>query len=432
MAEVSRAELKYLVELQREEIKTLNEVGKLLGSTTDPHELIRLTASYLHRAFPIALCSILVHTQRKLYMIPFAPIAPVEMAGTVRQVRQAASELLHRTLTEEDSLCLVEETPPTTWMPTITLLQSSLFSPITVNDQPIGLLSLFSSRTQAFTKEDHHAVGIVAEQLGAALRNTVLVEELRRADDMKNQFLSIVSHELGTPLTAIKEGVNLILDGALGAVASDQRDFLGTVNENAQRLERLIEKIQAVTTLITGQARFTIEPHDLRTLLGDLEKPSRALAKAKDVNFRFMDSPEPLVWPIDPAHVTAAINEIVENAIHATPRDGLVTLTLSATPLEAQIQIADTGSGIANDVLPTLFERFQSIGGIDNRKTGGLGLGLFIAKSLIEGHGGTITVHSVRGEGTRMIIHLPKQTPASAPPSTAPGRSRTWGLLLLS
>ena len=415
MADISRAELKYFVERQREEIKTLNEVGKILSSTTDPQEIIRLTASFLHRTFPVALCGILFLPKHKLHMIPFAPLSPMEVGTAIRQVREKAGELLGRTVTEEDSACPEESAKPAGWQQPTTPLRSRSLSPLTVQGQPIGVLGLFSGQAEAFTKEDQGAIGIVADQLGAALRNAFLVEELKRADELKNQLLSIVSHELSTPLTAIKEGVNLILDGALGEVNADQRDFLGTVNENADRLERLIQKIKTATELMTGQAKFAFESFDLRTLVANLEKTYRPLAVTRNVHLKIMDYPKPFFWPIDTKHLTVAVSQILENAIQATPADGLVTLKLTAAGSEAEIQILDTGSGIAREVIPTLFEQFKSIGDINNRKMGGLGLGLFIAKSLVQGHRGTIEVDSTVGQGTVMTIHLPKQATSSSP-----------------
>ena len=412
MAEVSRAELKYFVERQREEIKTLNEVGKLLSSTHDPREIIRLSASYLHSAFPAALCGILFVPQRKLHAIPFAPIAPMDMAVAVRQMREAASELLNRTVTEDESA--VEESRPTTWMQPATALRSHLFSPLTDKGRPVGLLCLFSGKAEAFTKEDQQAVGIVAEQLGAALRNALLVEELRKADELKNQLLAIVSHELSTPLTAIKEGVNLILDGALGETTEDQRDFLGTVNENTERLERIIQKIKTVTELMTGQARFAFESVDLRLLLAAVEKTYQTLAKSRQVQVKLVDFAKPLFWTVDKPHLTVAVSQVIENAIQATPPEGIVTVKLAPSQTEVELQITDTGSGIAKETLPKLFERFQSIGDINNRKMGGLGLGLFITKALIEGHGGRVVVDSTVGIGTVMSIHLPKRAVTGA------------------
>ena len=414
MPDITRAELKYLVERQREEIKTLNEVGKLLSSTTDPQEISRLTTSYLTRAFPVALCGILVLPQKKLHLFPSAPISQVEITNAIRDIRETASRLLNRAITEEDSACVLADARAGSWTQPTTSLRSQLFSPLLVKDQPIGLLSLFSGQPEAFTKEDHHAVGIVAEQLGSALRNAFLVEELRRADELKNQMLSIVSHELSTPLTAIKEGVNLVLDGALGATTPEQQDFLKTVIENAERLERLVHKVKTATELMTGQTRFTFESFDLRTLLAHVEQTYRTLASSTGVHVKVLDYPKPLFWPVDKTHTTLALNELVENAIQATSKDGFVTLKLSATATEAEIQVVDTGRGIAKEALPTLFEQFKSVGEIHERKMGGLGMGLFIAKSLIEGQHGTISIESIVGQGTQMTVHLPKQPEASA------------------
>ncbi len=428
LGEISRAELKYLVDRQREEIKALSEIGRLLSSTTDPAIILQRTAAYLRHAFPAALCGIWSLEQRKLYLMPFAPLAEVELGSAIHQIRAMASELLRRPITDQESAPIVEtlaEAAKSAIKLSISL-RSHVMAPLTVKNETIGLLSVFSGQAEAFSKEDQHALGIVAEQLGAALRNAFLVQELRRSDELKDQLLSIISHELNTPLTAIKEGISMVLDGSLGQTTPDQRDFLGTVSENAERLERLIHKIRTASEIITGSAKFAFESFDLRTLLANVEKMYRSLAATRGVNFRVMEYPSPLFWQMDPNRITQAISQLVENAIQATPRDGFVTVTLSATPAEAQGRIEDTGSGIPKDALPTmiakieqlpsLFDVFQSLGGINDRKMGGLGLGLFIAKSLIAGHSGSIMVDSTPGEGTWMTAHLPKEpvTPVRA------------------
>ncbi len=415
MADISRAELKYRVERQREEIQTLNEAGRLLSAATDPHAIVHMVAAYLRRAFPVALCGILFLPQRKCHLIPFAPIAQVELTTAARQMREAAGQLLNRTVAEDESPIVLEEPAAGGWVQPSIALRSRVFSPLTDKGQPIGILGVFSGQDNAFSKEDQHAIGVVAEQLGAALRNAFLVDELQRAGEVKTEMLSIVSHELSTPLTAIKEGVNLVLEGALGQTTQDQQDFLKTVMENAERLERLIQKVKTTTELLTGQTKFTFESFDLRTLMANIEKSHRMMARSRGVNLKLVEYPKPVFWQVDMAHLTTALNQIVENAIQATEKDGFVTLKLYTTPTEAEIQVLDTGAGIAKEALPTLFEQFKSIGGIHDRKMGGLGLGLYITKSLITGHGGTIIVDSTPGEGTLMIVHLPKlpQAPAA-------------------
>ena len=426
MADVSRAELKYYVERQREEIKTLSEVGKLLSSTNDPQTILYMVASYLSRTFPIALCGTLFLPQRKFHLAQFAPLSDIELSTAIRRLRDSAGELLRRPVTEAESTPVLDRSTvgsDITIQPQ-TSLRSYLFAPLAIKNEAVGLLGMFSGKEEAFTNEDRYALGIIAEQLGAALRNAFLVEELRRADESKNELLSIVSHELSTPLTAIKEGVNLVLDGSLGAVTQDQQDFLTTVNENAERLDQLIQKVKTATEIIGDQLKFTFESFDLRLVLANVEKAYRPMAKARNVNFKLLDYPKPLFWQVDTKHLAQAISQLVEKGIHATPADGIVAVELSATPQEAIIRVTDTGKGIQKELLPsgmasiealpTLFDRFQSLGGIHERKMGGLGLGLFITKSLIDGHGGTIHVESEIGAGTRMTVRLPKQAPAAS------------------
>lgn len=420
MAETSRAELKYLVERQREEIRTLNEVGKLLSATTSPDDILRLVTSYVHQAFPVAMCGIWLLQTRTLRVIPFAPIAQMDVTRAIRQMRDAASELLRRPLSEADSVAVIEalDGRAGTGLSSTAALRSHLAAPLTVTEQPIGLLCLFSGQEHGFSNEDHHAIGIIAEQLGAALRNAFLVEELRRAGELKSELLSIISHELNTPLTAVREGVNLILEGAVGQTTSDQQRLLHIALENADRLEQLFHKVKLATELMTGQETFTFAAADIRAVLNDVEQVCRPAAQAKGVRLSVTAPATPLTCLIDRAHLIAALGQLIDNALHATPSGGSVTLQGAATPTGVDIHVIDTGTGIAPEAVPTLFEQFTSVGGIHNRKMGGLGLGLFIANSLIRGHGGSLHVESTVGKGTHMRVRLPIP-PLALPPSSS-------------
>jgi len=424
MTDTSRAELKYLVERQREEIRTLNEVGKLLSATTNPEDILRLVTSYLHQAFPVALCGIWLLQPRLLRVIPFAPIAQMEVTRAIRQMREAASELLRRPLNEEDGVPVMEplDGRAHTGLSSTIALRAHLVAPLMVKDQPIGLLCLFSGQEHGFSNEDHHAIGIVAEQLGAALRNALLVEELRRAGELKTELLSIVSHELNTPLTAVREGVDLVLEGEMGTITPDQQRLLKVASENAERLERLFQKVKMATEFTTGQTAFTFAAADVQAVLSDVEQTHRPLATAKGIQLTLVASAGPLTCSIDRAHLIAALDQLVDNALQATPSGGAVTLQGSATPTGVELQVLDTGTGIAPEAVPTLFEQFTSVGGIHDRKMGGLGLGLFIANSCIQGHGGSLHVDSTLGKGTRMLVRLPTHPPAS-PSSNRPSRS---------
>lgn len=414
MAEISRAELLYLVDRQREELKTLNSVGKLLSSTTDPQEVVRLLASHLRQNFPIAACAILAVPQKKLQIIRFAAVSEAAMASAVREGYAEAAEQLGQNFKREDIQEQLEDAPPGTDQfshTPISSLSSKHVSALRFERTIIAILSVFSGKANAFSKDDQHAIDIVADQASAALRNAYLLEELRQADKLKHELLMLISHELHTPLTSISEGTNLILDGALGPTTPDQKEFLATINESAGRLGILIEKTLLATQLMTNQVGYKFGLADVAAMLKAIQQSVQAQADAKGVVLEFAGLSQPIPAHADEKLLRYAILQIVENAVHATPKGGLVMVRLATVGADVEIQVADTGPGIAGKDLESMFEQFSFTGTIDDRKTGGLGLGLFTAKGIIEGHRGSIKLESEKSRGTKIIIRLPSTPP---------------------
>ena len=437
MIEPSRAELKYLIERQREEIKTVNEVARLLSTTTDPDEIIRLVASYLRQTFPLALCGVLLSAQRKLHVIRFAKISPADVATAIRDICAKASEQLAKPIEAQALTRVVEDQSAGAgqWVQApVGSLRSHHFATLvterrrgsrgtegggatepaargTADGDTMGLLSVFSGKAEAFTNEEQRVIEIVASQLRAALRNAFLLDELRRANELKNELLMVISHELRIPLTSIQEGVSLILDGSLGAVNAEQQEFLKTVDTNADRLQALVEKVVTATQLVTGRLAYARQELELATLLQELEGLLGPLAKQQQVQLTLTAGRGSTVFQGDGKHLTQALCYVVENAIQASPSQGQVVVEGTSTPRGLDIHVSDTGAGIPPEALPTLFEQFRFVGGVDDRKTGGLGLGLFIAKAIVTAHGGTIQLQTQVSQGTRVTISLPKTPP---------------------
>ncbi len=412
MSDTTLAELKYLIERQREEIKTINEVGRLLNSASDPQAIMRLVASYLRQTFPLALCGILLTESRRIHIFRFAKIAQVDEAGSIRDLCAKASELLRRPVLDEELAHVVEDLDAGQWpQASIGYLRSSHMAPLRSNDRTIGLLAVLSGKPDAFGAEDRHALDIVAEQMGAALRNAVLVDELKQANQLKHELLMVISHELRIPLTSILEGVNLVRDGTLGPVSDDQKDFLNTVRDNATRLDRLVEKVVTATQLVTGQILYSVKDLDWAALLKDVAHTLQPLAASRSVDLKLVGAERPLQAAADEARMKQAITHLVENALQATDTGGFVTVTCADAGTAVEIHVKDTGCGIPAAILPRLFEQFRIVGGVDDRKTGGLGLGLFIAHAFTESHGGTIQVNSEVGAGTDMTVRVPKKPP---------------------
>ena len=414
MPDQTPAELKYLVERQREELRTLNELGKLLSMATDPQDVVRSVASYLRQAFPLAMCAVLALESRTLQIIQFANIAQVDLASAIREICAKASEHLPHLLTEESLGRTIEDQsalPGRHAQGPLSYLRSTYTAPLRCNGKVTGLLSVFSGKADAFSNDEAHAMNIIADQLAASLRNAVLLEELRHADRLKQELLMVISHELRIPLTSIQEGISLVLEGSLGPTTADQQDFLKTVDDNAQRLGTLVDKVVVATQLVTGRLPYTMQPIDLSTLAADVDTACRPRAQARQVTLKLVGVQLALTLVGDAKRLTHAIEELVANAIQATPAGGTVSVEASASASHVELRITDTGAGIPPEELPRMFESFRLIGGVDDRKTGGLGLGLFIAKSIVEAPHGTVEVTSQIGQGTQMRLRLPKSQP---------------------
>jgi signal transduction histidine kinase len=259
----------------------------------------------------------------------------------------------------------------------------------------------------------------VAAGLSLALEREQLVDSLRRAADalteqnerlreldrMKDQFVGSVSHELRTPLTSMVGYLELILDGDVGPVQGEQRRFLQIVSRNCDRLNRLVDDILFVARVDAG--RLSLEHHwvDLARLAADSVETVRGAAATKQIGIRFYaDESLPPVWA-DPIRMTQLLDNLLSNAVKFTPANGTVSVTASRHGGVARLQVSDTGVGIPEQEIPKLFDRFFRAS--TSVATPGTGLGLSIVKSIIEAHGGTISVESEEQCGTTFSIELP-------------------------
>jgi sigma-B regulation protein RsbU (phosphoserine phosphatase) len=228
--------------------------------------------------------------------------------------------------------------------------------------------------------------------------------------EFKNQFLSHVSHELRTPLTCIHQFVTILLDGLAGDINPDQRYHLGTVLNSVHQLRAMIRDLLEATRAESGKIR--IEPRCIT--IGDLVQQAismmAATAKEKQVGLEVgLDSRIPFVYA-DPDRVLQVLINLIDNGIKFTPADGSVLIRaciVEADPGMVYISVADTGRGIGPEAKALIFERlYQDPNSIDSSRAG-LGLGLFIAKELVELHGGKIWAASEVGNGSTFSFTLP-------------------------
>ncbi|MEG4107415.1 ATP-binding protein [Microcoleus sp. S13_C5] len=244
-------------------------------------------------------------------------------------------------------------------------------------------------------------------------REQVAREEAERANRIKDEFLAVLSHELRSPLNPILGWTQLLQSGKLDAVR--QREALATIERNAKLQTQLIEDLLDISRIMQGKMSLTITFVSLTFVISAAVETVRLAAEAKNIQLVLDFAPEVALVSGDAARLQQVVWNLLTNAVKFTPNNGQVTVELRQLDQLAQIRVIDTGKGINPQFLPHVFEYFRQEDGSTTRKFGGLGLGLAIARQIVEMHGGRVWAQSLGEEqGATFIVQLPtmKQTPS--------------------
>ncbi len=256
---------------------------------------------------------------------------------------------------------------------------------------------------------------MVTRRKEAELARLAAAEESSR---LKDEFLATLSHELRTPLNAVLGWVQMLQGGDLSAVPVQQA--IDVIGRNARLQAQLIEDILDVSRIISGKLDIEREPVAVPTLIDTVVSGVSLAAEAKRIALACRVAGELPPIEGDPKRLHQILSNVLANAVKFTPEGGSVALECCARGSWVEIEIRDSGVGIAPDFLPYVFDRFRQADSRPTRDHGGLGLGLAIARHLVEQHGGTITAHSDGlGTGTVVSIRLPV-------PSQTPAATRAW------
>jgi two-component system phosphate regulon sensor histidine kinase PhoR len=248
-----------------------------------------------------------------------------------------------------------------------------------------------------------HVAPVVAAGRGAVL---VMhdITELRKADQVRRDFVANVSHELRTPLTAIKGYAEALLDDADDADAREK--FLDIIHRHATRMERLVKDLLRLARLDAGQEAVELVPCDVGGLLRGIANDFEPAAAQKQQTIGVQVAPEAATLVTDAAKLHDIARNLIENAVNYTPGGGAIEVKATAADGHFQLTVADTGHGIAPDDLARIFERFYRV---DRSRTtpGGTGLGLSIVKHLAQVLGGEVTASNQPGGGALFTVTLP-------------------------
>jgi signal transduction histidine kinase len=228
--------------------------------------------------------------------------------------------------------------------------------------------------------------------------------QLFEADRLKDEFVALISHDLRTPLTSIIGYLELTLDDT--NVTDEQRTYLNIVERNAERLLHLVNDLLFVARLEAGELDLHPDELDLVSIVRQsvAEAEPRAAAKGIDLS---CDAEGPVPVRVDKGRMFQLLDNLVSNAIKFTPEGGDVRVSVGPANGVARLEVVDTGIGIPPDEQHHLFQRFFRTSTADDQQIPGTGLGLYIARAIVEAHGGSISVRSELGEGTSFEVELP-------------------------
>ncbi len=318
---------------------------------------------------------------------------------------------------------------------TFTLFQyDNMFAPISLGDNFFGCIEIF--KETPFTSDDATCFQTIAQQVSLPLKSATLYQEIKetnlkleKLERLKSEFISIVSHELRTPLTAIKNSLDILSGGKCGEINDSGQKFLSMAQRNVQRLAGIINDLLDLSKIEAGKMDYHFANMDIHSVIDYVKSSLSVVAKEKGLNLISEETPDLPEIYADSQRLEQVLTNLVSNAIKFTPEGKTIIIRshlADASQLNAPncfkndinklsgkyivVGVEDQGIGIAEKDLLRAFDKFAQIENSLSRKVGGSGLGLPIAKQLLQAHNGAIWCDSELNKGSRFYFAIPVST----------------------
>jgi PAS domain S-box-containing protein len=286
-------------------------------------------------------------------------------------------------------------------------LASYICVPLVAHGRTLGALTFVMAESgRCYTEADFQFAQDLAYRAALAVDNARAYTQMEKANRLKDEFLATLSHELRTPLNAILGYTRMI---RAGLVADEKHGkAMEIVERNATSLTQIVEDVLDVSRIISGKIRLNVQPVDLPRVVTEAVDTVLPAAHAKGVRIKTMLDPRAAPVAGDPERLQQVVWNLVSNAVKFTSRGGQIHVRVECVNSHVEIIVSDTGIGIPREFLPHIFERFRQADAGTTREHGGLGLGLAIARNLVEMHGGSIQAASDGpGTGSTFRVNLP-------------------------
>ncbi len=411
-----------ITDLKRRErqLQLSAEISRAITAIEDVQELLRVVPILVKEKMGFYHIQVYFYDEAKNILTPVAGYGELSRkiiaSGQVISmderdvpiVRAARSrEILFIEDLDQETHCKVREMVPEA--------KALVLVPIVSGDHLLGVSCLFEDQPFGFQHDDVMLFRALSTQIATALSRARYVEELQETarrlqelDRLKSEFLANMSHELRTPLNSVIGYAEMILMGVDGELNDDLREDVQAIYENGQHLLSMINDILDLAKIEAGRMSMDIHPLDLHPLLEDIASSAEGLLQKQGSPVKLeiiIEDSLPLV-PADPLRLHQVLNNLVSNAIKFTEK-GYIRVHARREGQWAVISVEDTGVGIPEEAREIIFEKFRQADGSYTRKAQGTGLGLAITRSLVEMHGGTLTLESEVGKGSTFTVRLP-------------------------
>ena len=326
---------------------------------------------------------------------------------------------------------LVEYIRQQTTREALTKLDIVLYIPFIYNDTLIGFLGLGERNKGAYTERDVEVLSAISTELAVAMQNALYVQKiqnfndalksevdrataelrasnqkLKQLDQTKDEFISLTSHQLRTPLTTIKGYISMLLDGDAGEVSPQQRKLLEEAFNSSQRMVHLISDFLNISRIQTGKFVIELTDVNLADILDEEIEQLRLSASSRRIRLQY-DKPSGFpTMPIDEGKIRQVMMNFIDNAIYYSPADTIITVTLSHTASVVEFKVIDQGIGVPKAEQHKLFVKFSRASNARKQRPDGTGIGLFMAKKVIVALDGAIIFKSEEGKGSTFGFRL--------------------------
>ncbi len=408
----------------------LDNVGKVLVQEMDIDAMLRDVLEVICKQVHISHGQFFIFNSDRIYKVAhFGPLPQ-------RLIVVPELEHLHK------QLILADEVAPGKLKDIMSSHSIRLSKRLHTKDDFVGFLLLGDKLSgDIYSDQDVKLIEIMSSSLAIAIQNAKSYEQIRQfnitlqekieqatkrlrvananlksLDKAKDEFISMASHQLRTPLTTIKGYVSMILEGDTGPITDEQKEFLNYAFAGSERMVSLISDLLNVSRLAAG--RFIIErtPTDIVAVVADEVRQLQSHAAAKNLQLVFTPPATPLATiSIDENKTRQVMMNFIDNAIYYT-KEGKVSVAVGESKDMVRFTVTDTGIGVPKDSQNKLFTKFYRAGNAQTVRPDGTGLGLYLAKRVIEDQGGTIVFESHEGKGSTFGFEIPLHVPASTAP----------------